>query len=159
MKSIAHKKHVMHVGPNMTPMVDIVMCILIFFMLGSSLAVPELYLTSVPAINNKGLGTMNTDAKLPAVSKWIKMVRIGSETKVEAFDHVFEGIGELSPTAGSPSRAEVIGAQLASIHDQLSKDVQIIIAPEATVPYQDVVTMYDLCIKARFENVAFASPK
>ena len=35
-----HSAH--HVGPNMTPMVDVVMVILIFFMLGSSFTSPRL---------------------------------------------------------------------------------------------------------------------
>ena len=39
----------------MTPMVDVVMCILIFFMLGSSLT-PELFLQSNTAIDKTGLG-------------------------------------------------------------------------------------------------------
>ena len=35
-------------------------------------------------------------------------------------------------------------------------DVQIIIQPDKKVPYQDVITVYDYCVKAKFKQVAFA---
>ena len=35
-----------HGGPNMTPMVDVVMCILIFYMLSATFANPDLFLTN-----------------------------------------------------------------------------------------------------------------
>ena len=55
-----------NVGPNMTPMVDVVMCILIFFMLGTSLASPELFLKShTAAIDKAGLGSEQGAQKLP----------------------------------------------------------------------------------------------
>jgi biopolymer transport protein ExbD len=38
----------------------------------------------------------------------------------------------------------------------LSPDVQIIIQPDKKVPYQDVITVYDYCVKAKFKQVAFA---
>src|SRR6185312_9268592 len=80
------KKMAVHVGPNMTPMVDVVMCILIFFMLGSSLALPELFLKSNTVINKNGLGTEQTTQELPAVRMNIKLQRQGADTWVSAFD-------------------------------------------------------------------------
>ena len=54
-----------HVGPNMTPMVDVVMVILIFFMLGSSFVSPDWYLTNnTPAIKG-GLSNVKTHAMPP----------------------------------------------------------------------------------------------
>ena len=54
-------KKMAHVGPNMTPMVDVVMCILIFFMLGSTFLQTEMFLqSSMPAIDKAGLGTEAT---------------------------------------------------------------------------------------------------
>ena len=50
----------------MTPMVDVVMCILIFFMLGSSFIMPELFLKSTAAIEKNGLGTEGATEKLPS---------------------------------------------------------------------------------------------
>ncbi|MEI8194415.1 MAG: biopolymer transporter ExbD [Phycisphaerae bacterium] len=153
------KNKALHVGPNMTPMVDIVMCILIFFMLGSSFAMQELYLANVPAVNTGGLGDAKTDAKLPAIKARIVMRRVGETTKVIAFDHAMEGIDDLYPAGGGRSKIDDIRDLLLDRQPKMNKDVQVIVAPEANVPYQDVVTMYSLLIKAKFENVAFAALK
>ena len=80
-------KKMAHVGPNMTPMVDVVMCILIFFMLGATFLSPEMFLTSnMPAIDKAGLGTVQGDQKLPSVRMNIVMRRQGNDTWVSAFD-------------------------------------------------------------------------
>jgi biopolymer transport protein ExbD len=161
MSSQARKKQAVHVGPNMTPMVDIVMCILIFFMLGSSFAIQELYLTNNVPVSTKGLGTKVSDVKLPAIQKRLRMYRIGGAvktTKVEAFDKTLEGIDDLHPSDTSNSRLDEIADFLRGVRKQMSDDVQIVIAPERDVPYQDVVTMYDLCMRAQFKTVAFAPP-
>src|SRR4051794_7534069 len=74
------KKMAAHVGPNMTPMVDVVMCILIFFMLGSSFVVPELFLKSnTAAIDKAGLGTEQGTQKLPSAKMNIVLKRAGRE--------------------------------------------------------------------------------
>lgn len=160
MHSQAKKKHVMHVGPNMTPMVDIVMCILIFFMLTMSFAVQELYLTNnTPAVDKKGLGTEKADSRLPAVKYSLELRRIGGSTKVVAFGKMFEGIDDLHPADRSSSRLDEITAFLKAKRQDLSDDVQIILTPERNVPWQDVTTLYDLCMRAQFKTVAFAPPR
>jgi len=143
------KKMSAHVGPNMTPMVDIVMCILIFFMLGSSFALPDLYLTNnTPAIAQKGLSNSNEDTKaLPAVQNKLELRKIAGETKVFAFGQMIEDLDKVLP------------AVLKEKQLTLSKDVQIIIQPEKAVKYQDVITVYEACMKAHFGNVAFGFPK
>ncbi|MEI8194414.1 MAG: biopolymer transporter ExbD [Phycisphaerae bacterium] len=145
----------LHVGPNMTPMVDIVMCILIFFMLGSSFAIQEWYLNHVPAVLFSG-GSPKLD-KLPALQTRIVLRRVGASTKVSAFGSTLEGIDSLSPTAGGRAQVDDIRDLLVSKRAQLNRDVQIIVAPERNVPYQDVITIYSLCLKAQYEKVTFAA--
>jgi len=94
-------KKMAHVGPNMTPMVDVVMCILIFFMLGSSFVMPELFLkSSMPAIDKQGLGESPSDGKMPAVKLWIKMAREGDDTVLRAFDSAPVRMGKVDPNTG-----------------------------------------------------------
>jgi biopolymer transport protein ExbD len=148
-------KKMAHTGPNMTPMVDVVMCILIFFMLGSSFIVPELFLqNSMPAIDKAGLGTEASNQKLPAVRLNIKLRRQGDDTWVSAFDSALMKMSKI----GDPDTSlnDQIGAAFANKNETLSKDVQIIIQPDKMVPYQDVITVYDYCMKAKFQQVAFA---
>jgi len=147
------KKMSANVGPNMTPMVDVVMCILIFFMLGSSLT-PELFLQSDTAIDKTGLGNEETDQKLPSVRVNIFLRRQGDDTLVSAFDSKLLKMDNIDDRDQSENR------QIAAFFEQkkktLSDDVQIIIVPEKRVPYQDVITIYDYCTKAQFKQVAFA---
>ena len=148
-------KKMAHVGPNMTPMVDVVMCILIFFMLGSSFVMPELFLkSSMPAIDKNGLGETAVDNKMPAVKLWIKMSREGEDTIVRAFDWAPQKLDKVSDTDQTTN--EHILKNFKAKQENLSPDVQIIIKPDAKVPYQDVITIYDYCMEAKFKQVAFA---
>ncbi len=132
-----------HVGPNMTPMVDVVMCILIFFMLGSSFAVTSMYLSNAtPAIDKKGLGNVAADSALPATQFDIEVKRVAGSTKVAAFGVMVEDLDQLP-------------AFLTEKRKSMSDDVQIFILPSRHVSWQDVITVYDACVKARFKNVAF----
>ncbi len=150
-----HGHKVGHIGPNMTPMVDVVMCILIFFMLGSSFAMPELYLTSnTPTSATGGLSDQSVTTEMPPVTKRIQLQRLGDETIAKAFDSAATSdlvtLSEnLNSTASLPDLLRVK-------HASLSDKVQIIIAPEPHVPYKDVLAAYDACVNAHFEHVAFA---
>lgn len=150
-----------HVGPNMTPMVDIVMCILIFFMLASSFAMPDLFLTNNTAISKVGIGTEKSDAPAPSVQTKIDARVVSGETWVTCFGSTFSGLGKRN------DKGELIDSEpkeklerfLLEKQKDMSADAQVIIQPEKAVNYQDVITIYDACMKARFKNVAFATAK
>jgi biopolymer transport protein ExbD len=149
------KKVAAHTGPNMTPMVDVVMCILIFFMLGSTFVASEQFLqSSMPAIDKQGLGQQETTQKLPAVRLQIKVRRNGDDTWVSAFDSALMKMNKINDTDQSQNLA--IAEFFTQKNAGLSPDVQIIIQPDKQVPYQDVITVYDYCVKAKFKQVAFA---
>ena len=152
------KKMQVHIGPNMTPMVDVVMCILIFFMLGSSLATPELFLKSnTAAIDKAGLGSEKGTQKLPDVRMNIKLVRQGDTTYVSAFDDQLMPMDAIASADQSANAA--IFAKLGARRKTISDDVQVLIAPDNNVPYQDVITIYDDCTKLAFKQVAFYPAK
>ncbi len=142
-----------NIGPNMTPMVDVVMCILIFFMLGSSLT-PELFLQSNTAIDKTGLGNEQTDQKLPSVRVNIVMQRVGDSTLVSAFGAQPIKMNKVNDPDQSDNQQ--LSGYFQAKKKSLSDDVQVIIVPEKRVPYQDVITVYDYCTKAQFKQVAFA---
>jgi len=153
------KKMRVHVGPNMTPMVDIVMCILIFFMLGTSLATPELFLKSnTAAIDKEGLGSEPGTQKLPAVRMNIKLSRTagadgGKLTAVTAFSDAplpMNGIDD-----PDQRQTQAVYDRLAERRKSISDDVQVLIVPDKDVPYQDVITIYNYCVKLQFKQVAF----
>ena len=148
------KKMSANMGPNMTPMVDVVMCILIFFMLGTSIAAPDLFLKSnTAAVDKNGLGTVAGETKLPAVRMTIKLTRQAGETWVSAFDSPnmqMDKVGEES----RPNNQKIYDV-LAARRRTISDDVQVLIVPDEKVPYQDVITIYDFCVKLQFKQVAF----
>jgi len=147
-----------HIGPNMTPMVDVVMCILIFFMLGSTLAAPELFLKSqTAAIDKAGLGNMAGTQALPSVRMTIKLSRQGmvggGETMVSAFDAAPMAMDD--GAAVDQSRNKAIYGKLEERRKTISDEVQVLIVPEAGVPWQDVTTIYSYCTGLKFKQVAF----
>ncbi len=156
-RGILKKMHV-HVGPNMTPMVDIVMCILIFFMLETSLAVPEMFLKSnTAAIDKTDLGASTGPAKLPSVRMIIKLSvgKLGEKdvTAVAAFN---EAPLPMNATGDAVKPLDdAIYQHLAERRKTISDEVQVLIAPDKDVPYQDVITIYDFCVKLKFKQVAF----
>jgi biopolymer transport protein ExbD len=142
-----------HIGPNMTPMVDVVMCILIFFMLGSTFLAPELFLTSnMPQALGTSDSSPNTD--LAKLSRWtLSLQRQGDATWLSAPDGTLlkmNRIDDLDQSASARVQAFIQAKRAA-----LSDDIHVIIAPTRTVPYQDVITVYDYCAAAKFRNVAF----
>ncbi|HVX86533.1 MAG TPA: biopolymer transporter ExbD [Phycisphaerae bacterium] len=149
------RKMSINVGPNMTPMVDIVLCILIFFMLGAGLAVPEMFLTSNTAVDKAGLGKEVTNAQMPAVRMNIVMTRRNDVTYVKAFEADPIAMESLDDPVQSGN--ELIKQTLLLKKKHLSDDVQVIIVPEKLVPYQDVITVYNDCVGARYKQVAFAA--
>jgi len=150
-------KSAAHVGPNMTPMVDLVMCILIFYMLSSTFMMPELFLTNnMPAINKVGLGDEKTDTKMPEVRMSIKMVRKDNVTWVSAFESKLMKMNKIDDEDQSYNQA--ILAEFEGRRQGISPTVQIILKPERFVPYQDVITIYDFCARADYKQVAFAAP-
>jgi biopolymer transport protein ExbD len=148
------KKTPVHIGPNMTPMVDVVMCILIFFMLGSTLATPELFLKSnTAAIDKAGLGNVAGNQQLPSVRMTIKLSQDAGKTAVSAFDSPPMPMDAVD--SANQGQNQAIYARLADRRKTISDDVQVLIVPEANVPYQDVITIYDFCTKLKFKQVAF----
>jgi len=161
------KKMSTHVGPNMTPMVDVVMCILIFFMLGTTLATPEMFLKSnTAAIDKAGLGAEQGTQKLPAVRLYIRLSRAAKAaagagaggagvgvTVVQVFDEgamPMNGVGEADQSAN-----KAIFDKLASKRKSISDEMQVLIVPTKDVPWQDVITVYKECVKLQFKQVAF----
>jgi biopolymer transport protein ExbD len=130
----------------MTPMVDIVMCILIFFMLSMTFAKTELFLTSNTP-QTKGPGTTQVQ-EIPR-RLMVEMKQVLRDGARQTFVKP-ESQAEWLPA----DQARLIFAQLRA--GGLSDDVMVILSPQSDVPYNDVINAYDACIEAKFRNVAFS---
>jgi len=123
----------------MTPMVDVVMVILIFFMASASVLGPEWFLkTALPRAQAAPL----IDPTRQPVRLRIELRREGPSPTVASIDG-----GEAFPLAELPARlserrAAAEGAELI-----------ILVAPQDRVPYDDVVSLHELCFRAGIRKV------
>ncbi|MCH7791194.1 MAG: biopolymer transporter ExbD [Planctomycetes bacterium] len=125
----------MHFGPNMTPMVDVVMVILIFFMAGTAVIAPELFLAAGlpadPSVQDAPGPTQRDAFELPAARFTLRLSRRSGRT-------VIDGLG---------LRAELVdalGARLRDVvNDGSAGEIAVLIQPDSDVPFSDVVAVHD----------------
>lgn len=129
-------------GPNMTPMVDIVMVILIFFMAATALLGPEWFLrTALPGYGASG-GSAGDPFALPPARFDLRLA-LDSEGRTVA-----TGLGAAALTLDDlEPQLDSLGA------DALGAGVLILIAPAPDVPYRDVVRVHDACTRAGITQV------
>lgn len=138
-------------GPNMTPMVDVVLVILIFFMGAMGLAAAEQFL---------GTGTPPPDSSRPSESA------SASESPSRPAPATQATRAVLRMTTGPGGRTVVNGMGLANVGiDAVAErldaivragfdaSVIVVVAPAPTVPYQDVVLIHDAAARAGITNI------
>jgi biopolymer transport protein ExbD len=138
-------------GPNMTPLVDIVMVILIFLMLCGSFVGSEHFLVSNLPISQGGVG-----GKPPPVG-FIPDEPI--EIRVDS-----RGAGAFVATAGKirTDDPNVLTAKLRQMRMDLTAigktddQIQVKIGPGKNVKYQELVKVYEAALQAGYKKVAFA---
>lgn len=136
-------------GPNMTPMVDVVLVILIFFMAAMGIAVREQYLrTGVPppreakaSASAAPSATPSDPASIPASRAALRMQRESGRTVVSGLGMERAPLGEITRRLADFKAA---GA---------SSSVIVVVIPAGDVPYQDVVIVHDACAGAGIANV------
>jgi biopolymer transport protein ExbD len=132
-------------GPNTTPLVDIVMVILIFFMLAGSFGMQEHFLVSTVPASVKGIV-----AAAPPPN-WIPPTEL--EIRVEA-----EG-GHFVATVGNRqiTDKDVLEATLKQMYAQFPdpQSVQVRIDPGRDVDYKSVIEVYDAAVGAQFAKIGF----
>ncbi len=132
----------LHYGPNMTPMVDVVMVILVFFMASASVLGPEWFLRS-------SLPVVRPPSKAPEVPEGPKkefryeftLTRSGAVTLVTG-----EGL-EGAPFSALRFRLEQLR------RDHATDTLAVVIRPDAGVPYQELVLIHETCQKLRIQKV------
>jgi biopolymer transport protein ExbD len=124
----------MHHGPNMTPMVDVVMVILIFFMATASVLGPDWFLkTSLPR-------AAASDAPAGAVVCRLEVDRDGASAVVTC-----AAIG-LERVALDRAGVERVAAALKTKRDAGEKgSLVVLISPSAEVLYQDLISLHEVC--------------
>jgi biopolymer transport protein ExbD len=121
-----------HAGPNMTPMVDVVMVILIFFMASTAFLGPEWFLkTHLPRA-----GTV-----APANASDLTRLRVVLTMSKE--NHAVAAVNGLSGLS-----LDDLDAKLADEVKRATPDnIVVLIDPAPEVPYDDVVKVHEMCAR------------
>jgi len=160
MKMKASQKVHYDSGPNMTPLVDVVMVILIFLMLTGTFAVGEHFLQSNLPLTRKG-GGLSTPSNVPPDEPL--------EIRVDSFSR--PGADGLTvdmwiARAGGwvvQNSPEQLAAQLTKVREQLNNagtstdKIQVQINPGERTKYKHLVEVYEAALEAQFQKVAFTS--
>lgn len=120
-----------HSGPNMTPMVDVVMVILIFFMASAAMLGPEWFLKAALPVTVKG--TPNR----PPVRLSLRLAP-GSEGSAHAHISI----------DGDPERdlpLDQARSFLEMQHKAAGERLLVLITPDPAVNYDDVVRVHEWC--------------
>lgn len=147
MTRLRSRRHAPH-GPNMTPMVDVVLVILIFFMAAMGLAVREQYLRSAPPrepgaspAGAHASPTPTDRSSVPPSRTILRLTRAGRNTVVTGLGMTNVGLGDVAQRLADFAAADAADTLI------------VVVAPDPDVPWQDVVIVHDACAKSGVRNV------
>lgn len=137
-------------GPNMTPLVDVVMVILIFMMLAGSFGAQEHYLVSNLPVQQQGAGGTPPSGQVDEPL----------EVRVDSIPGGFRAVVGGKQVTTSETLVHV----MQTMHDQFeavkpgsSDKTQVIISPGKSVKYTYLIGAYEAALQAGFKKVAFAT--
>jgi biopolymer transport protein ExbD len=141
----------LHFGPNMTPMVDVVMVILVFFMASAAFMGDDWFLRA-GVVDSPKPGAASASAAAPTppdpLAQRLDVLLDRSpagETQVTAFELV------KAPLEAFTTRTRALPRGGAT------SKIEIIVRPVAAVPYQDVVRVHEACYAAGIEKVGLGT--
>lgn len=142
-------------GPNMTPLVDVVMVILIFLMLAGKFGGQEHFLVSNMPIQGVGGGP----GAASSVAEVNEPVEIRVDTAADRF------IARDTNGRISANNGEELYKKLEALHAQLknagkkTEDIQVKISPGKHVKLVHVVAVQEAAMRAKFEKIGFTSSR
>lgn len=126
----------------MTPLIDVVFQLLIFFICASTGHMKELLLPTDFHAGDIGSAT-GREREKPLGEVWIRLKRADDETRAFLEEREFDNLANLGGTLRS----------LAAAANEIPVNLDI----EPDVPLGDVIYVYDICRAARFQSVNFAA--
>ncbi len=125
---------------RMTPLIDVIFLLLIFFILAIKVEKPEGVLENIlPESDTHGVAEQQSDWE--TVKLRIKLIQEGTQLKIYLQERVVYSYKDL----------------LAYLN-MLPEEIMLAIEPEIDVPYKYVIGVYNTCLKSNKTNVIFAIP-
>ncbi len=123
---------------RMTPLIDVIFLLLIFFILAIRLEKPEGVLENIlPVSDGQSIAEQQKDWEV--VKLRIKLITEGEQLKIYLQERVVYTYKDLL-----------------SYLNMLPQEIMLVIEPESKVPYKYVIGVYNTCIKAKKSNIVFA---
>lgn len=146
-KRSALAMHSLHFGPNMTPMVDVVMVILIFFMASAAFLGAEWFLkAAIPFQSGRGSNPNLTNDPLALPPQRVEVV----------LDVDVAGITIVSFLKFNRISVDEFEQQIAGLPaGEATRSLEVILRPTARVPYRDVVRAHAACDAAGIFKVGY----
>jgi biopolymer transport protein ExbD len=155
MRLAANKKVHYDSGPNLTPLVDVVMVLLIFLMLVGKFTGAETYLLSNLPVRQTGAG-----GAAPPPGGFPQDEPIEVQVDAPTADRFVARVGQYRVES-----ADELQRSLATMRQQLveagkdAKDLQLIISPARQVKYKFLIEIYTAAQLAGFEKVGFTTSR
>jgi biopolymer transport protein ExbD len=143
-------------GPNMTPLVDVVMVILIFLMLTGSFGAAARFLPSSMPITQSGKGAIDP-SKIPKVPDPQLEIFVSSMNE----DTFRARIGSGDTFTDGDRLAEALTAKRKQ-HEATGSTadrMQIKIVPRASTRYNHVIQVYQAAMKAEWPKIGFQAAR
>jgi biopolymer transport protein ExbD len=122
----------------MTPLIDVIFLLMIFFLMTINFQKPEGVLDNrLPELGRRSSEDPTKDWE--TVRLRIQLARAGGELRIHLQERVV-------------SDYEALGHYL----DQLPADILIIVEPEDDVPYKHVIGVYNACLKSKKREIVFS---
>jgi biopolymer transport protein ExbD len=139
-------------GPNMTPLVDVVMVILIFLMMCGSFSQGGWFLqSSVPIRSEGGAKADVTPGLVPDEPLEVRIDNSADGFRVLAGDIRSSGDKEQLRAALEQKRVQYERVGTAK------EKVQVVLMPGRNVKYENIVAVYEAALRAGFSKVGFAT--
>ena len=139
-------------GPNMTPLVDVVMVILIFLMMAGSFTQGGWFLQSTVPIKAKG----GVQAQLPPGAIPDEPLELWIDNAADGFRVV---AGDIRATGDREALRAALTQKLVAFEAAGTKrdKVQVVLMPGRNVKYENIVAVYEAALRAGFTKVGFAT--
>jgi biopolymer transport protein ExbD len=123
---------------SMTPLIDVIFLLMIFFLMTINFQKPEGVLDNrLPQLGRRSSEDPTKDWE--TVKLRIQLTRAGGELRIHLQERIL-------------SNYEDLGHYL----DQLPPDILIIVEPEDDVPYKHVIGVYNACLKSKKREIVFS---